>query len=143
MPGSNAGTGWPLTVRCAKCKRGRDWRRSDTNDTHLIRTGRTKPYSGGNRGARGLDTFHEYACVVCNHIGWSRHNEIARKPLAHYVEIVEVSTGKVERRMGPMLEAKAEKVERGVLMRASDDFTTRTGTAAALEKEARQRRHGA
>lgn len=134
--GSNNGTGWPLTLRCTKCKRGRDWRNSTDDGTYLIRTGRTKPYRGGNRGARGLGTFHEYACITCGHIGWSRHSEIARKPLAHYVEIVETKTGKVDKRMGPMLESKAEKVERGVLMRINDDFHVRTGTAEALEKEA-------
>lgn len=81
MPGSNAGTGWPLTVRCAKCKRGRDWRNSIDEGTDLVRTSRTKPYTGGNRGARGLSTFHEYRCRVCKHVGWSRHVDIMRKPL--------------------------------------------------------------
>jgi hypothetical protein len=132
--GSNNGTGWPLTLRCAKCKRGRDWRNDSYTGTYLVRTGRTKPYTGGNRGARGLDTFHEYACCTCNHTGWSRHVDIAHKPLAHYVEIVETATGKVDKRMGPMMEEKAEKVERGVLLRINEDFHVRTGTAAALEK---------
>jgi len=80
--GANNGSGWPLTVRCAKCKRGRDWRRSDTNDTDLVRTGRTKPYKGGNRGVRGLNTFHEYRCLTCGHVGWSRHVDIMRKALS-------------------------------------------------------------
>ena len=35
----------------------------------------------------------------------------------HYVEIVETATGVVEKRMGPMSEHKANKVERGVLQR--------------------------
>ena len=35
----------------------------------------------------------------------------------HYVEIVETATGKVEKRMGPMSESKADKVEMGVLHR--------------------------
>lgn len=79
--GANNGSGWPLTVRCAKCKRGRDWRNSTNDGTDLVRTGRTKPYTGGNRGARGLDTFHEYRCHTCGHIGWNRHVDVARKPL--------------------------------------------------------------
>lgn len=74
------GTGWPLTLRCAKCKVGRDWRAGSTYDTELVRTGRTKPYNGGNRG-RGLATFHEYRCVRCGHIGWSRHHDVVLKPL--------------------------------------------------------------
>jgi hypothetical protein len=77
MAGSNAGTGWPITVRCAKCKVGH---RVDRG-ARLVRTGRTKPYRGGNKGVRGLMTFHEYRCLVCNHVGWSRHVDIARKPL--------------------------------------------------------------
>ena len=81
MPGSNAGTGWPITVRCAKCKVGRDWRNNSDGGTDLVRTGRTKPYRGGNRGVRGLATFHEYRCRVCKHVGWSRHVDITRKPL--------------------------------------------------------------
>ena len=80
MAGARNGTGWPLTVRCAKCKVGRDFRRVTTHDMQLVRTGRTKPYRGGNKGARGLDTFHEYRCLVCKHVGWSRHVDIARKP---------------------------------------------------------------
>lgn len=32
-----------------------------------------------------------------------------------YVEVVELETGEVERRLGPMSEAKADKVERGIL----------------------------
>jgi len=49
--------------------------------THLVRTGRTRLYRGGNRGIRGLAAFHEYRCLVCKHVGWSRHVDIARKPL--------------------------------------------------------------
>ena len=80
MPGSNAGTGWPFTLRCAKCKVGRDWRRTMDSTTRLVRTGRTKPYRGGNLG-RGLRTFHEYRCLVCKHVGWSRHSDVVKKPL--------------------------------------------------------------
>lgn len=133
---SGNGTGWPLTLRCSKCKKHRDWRNSSDDGTYLMHTGRTKPYRGGNRGIRGLGAFHEYACTVCNHVGWSRHKQILDKPLAHYVEIVETKTGKVERRMGPMSENKADKVEMGVLMRINEDFFVRTGTADALAKEA-------
>ena len=55
----------------------------------------------------------------------------------HFVEIVETATGKVEKRMGPMSESKADKVEMGVLHRIDlDRFFVRTGTDAALKKEA-------
>lgn len=91
MGGSNAGTGWPLTLRCAKCKAGRDWRNDPHGGTYLLRTGRTKPYRGGNKGARGLLTFYEYACITCGHVGWTRHKDVLTKSLAHYVEIVSAS----------------------------------------------------
>ena len=55
----------------------------------------------------------------------------------HYVEIVETATGVVEKRMGPMSEHKADKVERGVLQRIDTDrFFVRSGTDAALTTEA-------
>ncbi len=58
-------------------------------------------------------------------------------PDDHYVEIVETATGKVEKRMGPMSEHKAEKVEMGVLHRIDlERFFVRTGTDAKLKGEA-------
>lgn len=58
----------------------------------------------------------------------------------HYVEIVETTTGVVEKRMGPMSEHKADKVERGVLQRIDTDrFFVRSGTDAALTTEALRR----
>lgn len=82
--GSNAGSGWPITLRCAKCKIGRDWQRSESVGMRLVRTGRTRPYNGGNRGVRGLGTFHEYRCLTCKHIGWSRHVDITMKPVVMF-----------------------------------------------------------
>jgi hypothetical protein len=79
--GANNGTGWPITVRCSKCKAGRDWRNSRDDGTRLVRTGLTRPYHGGNLGARGIDTFHQYRCLDCKHVGWSRHVDITRKAL--------------------------------------------------------------
>jgi hypothetical protein len=55
----------------------------------------------------------------------------------HYVEVVETATGKVEKRMGPMPESKAERVERGLLINMDTEFFhVRTGTDAALKAEA-------
>ncbi len=43
-----------------------------------------------------------------------------------YVEIVEFETGKVEKRMGPMGERQAERVERGVSVNLNhDDYFVR------------------
>lgn len=58
----------------------------------------------------------------------------------HYVEIVEIATGKVEKCMGPMPEAKADTVERGVVRRIDDErFFVRTGTREELDREAAER----
>lgn len=58
----------------------------------------------------------------------------------HYVEIVETATGVVEKRMGPMSAHKADKVERGMLLRIDlERFFVRTGTDAALTTEALKR----
>jgi len=143
MPGSNAGTGQPIHFFCSKCRKRGEHRFAGSsghrNGWSVIRTGRTKPYRGGNRGIRGLATFHEYKCVDCEHVGWSRHVDMRDKPVGWYVEIVEKTTGHVDKRMGPMHESKADKVEMGVLMRINEDFFVRTGTAEALAKEAAAR----
>lgn len=109
---------------------------SNRRGYNVIRTGRTKPYRGGKIGTRGLNTFHEYRCTDCEHVGWSRHKDMRYKPIGWYVEIVETATGKVEKRMDPMSENKADKVEMGMLMRINENFHVRTGTAEALAKEA-------
>lgn len=44
----------------------------------------------------------------------------------HYVEVVNARTAEVVKRMGPMDESKAERVERGVLINMNrDDYFTR------------------
>lgn len=142
MTGSNAGTGQPLVLRCGKCRKHRDYKSLAHEDIYkgmnLIRTGRTRDTRRGN--TRTLPIAHEVVCLACNHVGWSRHKDVLHKPLAHYVEIVETATNKVERRMGPMTEAKADKVENGALMRVDiARFFVRTGTDEALKKEAAAR----
>lgn len=57
----------------------------------------------------------------------------------HFVEIVESATGKVKKRMGPMSESKAEKVELGMIRRINENFFVRSGTDKALKKEAAER----
>jgi hypothetical protein len=75
MPGTNAGTGYPLTFRCAKCKVGRNWRsffRFDTERGRNYRlTGRTR--SAKRIGYRQADIKMEYECLDCGHIGWTQH----------------------------------------------------------------------
>lgn len=77
--GSNNGTGQPITFDCHMCRRrcrdmhhdGTRLRVFHTCDHTQVRTGRTRPYRGGNRGPRGLMVHHEYVCT-CGHRGWSR-----------------------------------------------------------------------
>ena len=88
MPGTNAGTGWPLTFRCSKCRKSQYAGGCASIDAHYTRhsshkhtpTGKTRPYKGGNRGIRGLRTFHQYTCE-CGHSGWSRHRDVQRLPV--------------------------------------------------------------
>lgn len=79
MPGTNAGTGCPHTLRCGKCKIGRDWKSLSSINvgTRLEATGRTRDVYGRARGnthrGRTLTYQAEYRCLSCGHIGWSRH----------------------------------------------------------------------
>lgn len=88
MPGTNAGTGYPLTLRCGKCKRGRDYRSYRDKDmnkgTNLVRTGevRALPKSQqGHGGIRALQHQVAYKCLDCRHVGWTRMKDILHKPL--------------------------------------------------------------
>lgn len=82
MPGTNAGTGQPLSFECWRCRQSpcRDWRGHSRCSHRQTRTGKTRPYKGGNRGPRGLMEHHEYVCE-CGHRGWSRHNGVLRLPV--------------------------------------------------------------
>lgn len=88
MPGTNAGTGQPSYFNCTMCRRHpcRQLKRLGTGlvvqmcDHKQYRTGRTKPYKGGNRGPRGLMEHHEYVCD-CGHRGWSRLSMVLRIPI--------------------------------------------------------------
>jgi hypothetical protein len=81
MPGTNAGTGYPLTLRCAKCKTGRDWRGFDDAGTNLVATGRYRALLSsqiGHGNPRALYYRAEYRCEDCGHTGWSRHSTMQR-----------------------------------------------------------------
>lgn len=80
MPGTNAGTGQPLVLRCAKCKRdSRDlFKRYGDN---LVATGRVRPLmlsQQGHGGPRVTNRRIEYLCRDCGHKGWSRHKDAER-----------------------------------------------------------------
>lgn len=77
MPGTNAGTGQPLTFRCAKCRIGR--RPGDHRaGTAIILTGRRR--DARVRGGVRMDLIvREYKCMHCGHVGWSRHSDLKRR----------------------------------------------------------------
>lgn len=80
MAGSNAGTGYPLTLRCAKCKIGRDYEHgAGRQGTNIEATGRTAPLTSKQQGSgnpRAIYFRAEYKCRDCGHTGWSRHSSI-------------------------------------------------------------------
>lgn len=84
MPGTNAGTGQPLSFRCWKCRR-RDARRPEgplfrggyCGD--VVLTGRSKTIHDGRAGPRSSNLLVEYSCTYCQHTGWSRHVELERR----------------------------------------------------------------
>ena len=69
MPGTNAGTGYPLTLRCAQCKTS-GLHRYDRS-TNLEATGRTR--NALHRGIRQTHRKIEYRCRECGHVGWTQH----------------------------------------------------------------------
>ena len=68
------GPGYPLSLRCAKCKGVDNGRGYD-----LVATGRVKKLPHPRGGMRML-THHkaEYRCTGCGHVGWSRHSTMLR-----------------------------------------------------------------
>lgn len=52
----------------------------------------------------------------------------------YYVEIVEIDTDRVEKRMGPFPERKAEKVSRGAEINMSDEFITYVVPASDVDE---------
>ena len=76
--GANNGTGWPYYFRCSSCRKNPPYSGAGST-TKVTLTGKTRPYTGGNRGARGSKTHYQYTCSSCGHTGWSRHNDLERK----------------------------------------------------------------
>ena len=81
---ANNGSGQPYFFGCARC-------RSDIKlsirlgerklETNLVRTGRVRPLhktQQGHGGRRVLQERHEYKCLACQHVGWTRNKDILR-----------------------------------------------------------------
>lgn len=77
MPGTNAGTGQPITFRCANERR--EWPKRGRHS--VVRTGRVKKRPYRALGQRMLMEAHEYRCLTCGHVGWSGHVDVLRQPL--------------------------------------------------------------
>lgn len=73
--GLSSGPGYPLSLRCAKCKgvdNGRGYK--------LRATGRTRPRrpSEASQRIRQMKDgkVAEYECLECGHRGWSKHSKM-------------------------------------------------------------------
>lgn len=84
MPGTNAGTGQPLTFQCSNCRniKGAVRRPGYTPRGYIERvrlTGRKRLARHGNAGGRNSTYKREYKCLDCRHVGWSRHSDLEAK----------------------------------------------------------------
>lgn len=79
MPGTNAGTGQPIVLKCAKCRRSitRKLLAAFSRGRNLEATGRVR-LSRGHRGIRQTNRRIEYRCKDCGHVGWSQHIDAER-----------------------------------------------------------------
>ena len=76
----SAGTGSPLNFRCAACRRRETCldfksRKGWSGDVEL--TGNTKKRQRAS--PRHGTVLHQYRCRSCGHVGYSAHNDLARK----------------------------------------------------------------
>lgn len=83
MPGTNAGTGQPLTFRCSKQRSqvvypDKYGGRFPDGHENIVRTGRARLV--GYPGVRSLGTAWQYRCE-CGHVGWSKHVDVLRCPI--------------------------------------------------------------
>ena len=74
MPGTNAGTGQPITLRCSSCRKD-DWR-GPNRGMNLIATGRFK--AAVFRAIRQTSRLIQYRCQDCGHVGWTQHIDAER-----------------------------------------------------------------
>lgn len=74
-------TGRPLTLRCAKCKRGENWnpRPSPSSADNLFRTGRERVAKTlrGRHNVLLREVFHS----KCNWVGWTDHSGARALPI--------------------------------------------------------------
>lgn len=82
MPGTNAGTGQPISFQCSACRA----KKSHLNNYHyphgyrndVTLTGRVKKLNDGRSRGRSSNCLREYKCKHCGHKGWSRHSDLGK-----------------------------------------------------------------
>lgn len=88
----------PYTFACPMCKKGAGRRKPHARNTdagQLSREGTINQYrtTGRRKGPspliggcsfRSSNYLHEYRCLVCGHVGWSRHVDVERKWLKEH-----------------------------------------------------------
>lgn len=75
----SAGPGSPIYFRCAKCRTKR--RTEGKLGMHYEVTGRARHQRSNRGNATGVrhgTIAYEYRCLDCQHVGWSRHDDLAR-----------------------------------------------------------------
>lgn len=82
MPGTNAGTGQPLTFQCSNCRRIKGAVRPPgyipRGYIGRVRLTGRKRFANpkGNASRRSSTHAREYECLDCGHVGWSRHTDL-------------------------------------------------------------------
>lgn len=74
MPGTNAGTGHPIRLRCYWCRKQAIYLYGRPRGFRLEATGRRKPLpENRGRGYRRADELIEIRCLDCGRKGWTKH----------------------------------------------------------------------
>lgn len=82
----SAGTGQPVSFRCPKARRDRGF--PGLGSVHAAGGPRVKltgerrrSYSryAGSGGRSDINFCYQFRCLDCDHVGWSRHIDIARR----------------------------------------------------------------
>lgn len=82
MPGTNAGTGYPIFFKCPKCVRRAGWRNEGNHGFKYEVTGKVRPLTSAQQGhgnPRAVYYRVQFKCLECGHVGWSRHKDLARR----------------------------------------------------------------
>ncbi len=88
MPGTNAGTGQPLSFRCSNCRNvhgtaeyhGQIGTSNYGRVDRVTLSGRKRDLRAkGNATGRNSRYAREYTCRDCKHTGWSRHIDLRDK----------------------------------------------------------------